>query len=198
MMDAEDGKKTENAITDSVNMDAEDEKKTENVITGSIDLVGPRHDDPSSGIILHKKAMAVVIVAQGENFIPARAIADTGSPFSLMWKGFTKFVENNTILERFQLVDVSTNTIKVCGYVDLELNTVDGIIGDQGYKRTRFLIVDDEESTNVILGIRDLQLAHIVSENFPCPMEDISIAVERRARANVLLEMEAEDGPRTH
>merc|ERR1712077_99226 len=41
----------------------------------------------------------------------------------------------------------------------------------------------------------DLQLAHIVSENFPCPMEDISIAVERRARAKVLLEMEAEDGP---
>ena len=87
------------------------EKKTENVITGSIDLVGPRHDNPSSGIILHKKAMAVVVVAQGENFIPARAIADTGSPFSIMWKGFTKlydikFVENNTILERFQLLSL--------------------------------------------------------------------------------------------
>ena len=193
MMDAEEKKEEKT-------MDAADERKTENVITGSIDLVGPRHDDPSSGIILHKKAMAVVILAQGENFIPARAIADTGSPFSIMWKGFAKlydikFVENNTILERFQLVDVSTNTIKICGYVDMELNTVDGVIGDQGYKRTRFLIADDEESTNIILGLRDLQLAHIVSENFPCPMEDISIAVERRARAKVLLEMEAEDGP---
>ena len=195
---AEEGKKEEEKKT----TDAKDGKKeTNNVTTGSVDLIGPDHNDPSSGIILHKKNMAVIILAQGENFIPTRALADTGSPFSIMWKGFAKlnninFVENNSILERFQLVDISTTTIKVCGYVDIQFNTVDGIIEERPYQKTRFLIVDDDESTNVILGLRDLQQAHIIGDNFPCPMEDIATAVERRARAKILLEVEAEDGPR--
>ena len=87
----------------------ETEEEEEGVFTGRIDLVGPSHGDPST-IILHRKSQAVVMLKQGGNL--ALAEADTGSDFTLIWDGFAKqskinFVRNNTICQRFQLVDIS-------------------------------------------------------------------------------------------
>ena len=177
----------------------EGEAKSQNILTGLIDLVGPDHDDPSSGITLQRKTKAVVMFKQRENLVPTLAVADTGSTFSLMWETFANlnnidWIKNDTIVRRFQLVDLSGTTIKVIGYVDLEVNSVDGVINDEEYKKIRVLIVGGDEMTTVILGIRDLEVLRIVPGNFPFPMDPISAAVENRARARTQLEMEYEDG----
>ena len=63
-------------------------------------------------------------------------------------------------------MDISCTEIEICGYVDIEMNTVGG---DEDFKQTRILIVAGT-ATNVILGRTDMKLLKMLGENFPLPV----------------------------
>ena len=76
-------------------------------------------------------------------------------------------------------MDISCTEIEICGYVDIEMNTVGG---EEDFKQTRILIVAGT-ATTVILGRTDMKILKILGENFPLPMQQTSFSVERQARA---------------
>ena len=173
--------------TEVVKKDSTD--KTGGAFTGRIDIVGPSLTDPTS-TILHPKASAVVMFRQGSSVAPARAEADTGSDFTIMFKDFAqqsniKFQTDANIRQKFKLVDISGTELKVCGHADVEISSIKG---EGGFKKTRILIIE-EAATNVILGRSDMKALQFIGENFPLPLQPTSVLAESHARALSLIEL---------
>ena len=57
------------------------------------------------------------------------------------------FNKDRTICSRFTLIDISGTEIEICGYVDIEMNTVGG---EEDFKQTRILIVAGTATTVIL------------------------------------------------
>ena len=129
-------------------------------------------------------------------FYTAAGEADTGSQFSGMTVGFTKRNGMNyrrcNARDIFKLSDLSGTRVDITGYIDLEINTVSG----ENYHWTRMLVREGEVS-DLIVGRIDLRMLDIIGENFPMKMTETAANLERKARANTLIEMEDEEDMQT-